>query len=426
MGSLTANVSLFHGVSYVPPDAIFELTQLYLADQDARKVNLGQGTYKDEQGNPWILPSVRAAKEKIRDANHEYLPILGLTPFRALGTELLYGENSTAVAENRVGTVAACQALSGTGALHLAGAFLYQTLPAQTPVYITKPTWSNHRQVFETIGFEVREFEWYSPKTGRLNLSSILDALSQAPPRSVFVFHASAHNPSGCDPSKEEWQQIASIVKERQLLPLFDSAYLGITSGSYDNDAFAIRYFVDELGLEAVVCASFAKNMGLYGKFRPKLRGGVGERVGHLSIVTKSAGSATAVESRFAQLTRAEISNPPAFGARIAATILGDSELRRQWGRDLATMSSRISGMRKALYEEIERLCTPGDWKPITEQKGMFCVLGLPVEKVLELREKHHIYMADNSRISIAGLNQSNIDYVAAAIDEVVRGYITE
>lgn len=133
-------------------------------------------------------------------------------------------------------------------------------------MYITEPTWSNHRQVFEAAGFKVREFRWYSAETGSLDLESIFEALSNAPPRSVFVFHASAHNPSGCDPSKETWRQIANIVKQRQILPLFDSAYLGITSGSYAEDAFAIRYFADELGLETIVCASFAKNMGLYGK----------------------------------------------------------------------------------------------------------------------------------------------------------------
>lgn len=162
--------------------------------------------------------------------------------------------------------VASCQALSGTGALSLAGSFLYQTLPRGTPVYITEPTWSNHRQVFEAIGFEVREFRWYSAETGRLDLSSVLDAVSQAPPRSIFVFHASAHNPSGCDPSKEEWRQIAAVAKERCILPLFDSAYLGITSGSFADDAFAIRHFADELGLVIIVCTSFAKNMGLYGE----------------------------------------------------------------------------------------------------------------------------------------------------------------
>ncbi|KAJ0109348.1 Aspartate aminotransferase [Diaporthe amygdali] len=391
MGSLATDASLFDAVEYIPPDAIFDLTRLYLADPDARKVNLGQGTYKDEQGKPWILPSVRVAKETIRDANHEYLPILGLASFRALTTQLVFGEKSTVIKEERV---AACQALSGTGALSLAGSFLHQTLPAGTPVYITEPTWSNHRQVFEAVGFEVREFRWYSAETGQLDLPSVLDALSQAPSQSVFIFHASAHNPSGCDPSKGAWRQIADIVKERQLLPLFDSAYLGITSGNYADDAFAIRYFAEELGLETVVCASFAKNMGLYG-----------ERVGHVSITTKSASSAKAVESRLAQLTRSHISNPPAFGARIAAAILGDSELRTQWKRDLVTMSSRIAGMRKALYEELVKLGTPGDWKRILEQKGMFCILGMSLEEVLKLR----------------GLNKDNVAYVAAGIDNVVR-----
>ncbi|KAL1863108.1 hypothetical protein Daus18300_008100 [Diaporthe australafricana] len=407
MSSLAPDASLFESVDYIPPDAIFDLTRLYLADPDARKVNLGQGTYKDEQGNPWILPSVRQAKETIRDANHEYLPILGLASFRALTTHLIYGEKSKVISEERVAT---CQALSGTGALSLAGSFLHQTLPRGTPVYITDPTWSNHRQVFEAAGFEVREFRWYSAETGRLDLESVLAALLRAPPRSVFIFHASAHNPSGCDPSEREWRQIAEIVRQGRILPLFDAAYLGITSGSYGDDAFAIRCFADELGLETVVCASFAKNMGLYG-----------ERVGHLSIVTKSASSAKSVESRLAQLTRAHISNPPAYGARIAAAILGDSWLREQWERDLVTMSSRIAGMRKALYEELEKLGTPGDWKRILDQKGMFCILGLRLEKVLELRGKYHIYMADSSRISIAGLNENNVAYVAAGIDSVIR-----
>lgn len=162
--------------------------------------------------------------------------------------------------------VAACQALSGTGALHQAGALLYQTLPKTPLVYITEPSWSNHRQVFETIGFEVVHFEWYSVKTGNLNMQAILDALVEAPTGSIFVFHASAHNPTGCDPSMAEWAQIAQVVKQRKLFPLFDAAYLGITSGAYEHDAYAIRHFVNDLGLEAIVCASFAKNMGLYGE----------------------------------------------------------------------------------------------------------------------------------------------------------------
>lgn len=260
--TVAEEVSIFDHVEYIPPDAIFELTLTFNADPDPRKVNLGQGTYKDEHGNPWILPSVRGAKDKIRDANHEYLPILGLLPFRNLVTELVYGKSSEVLAENKV---ASSQSLSGTGALHLAGCVLYQTLPKQTPVYITNPTWSNHRQVFETIGFDVRDFRWSSPTTGSLDLPAILEDLSQAPPQSLIILHASGHNPSACDPTEEQWRQIAAVVKDRQLLPLFDAAYLGITSGSYEVDVFPIRHFANDLRLETVVCASFAKNMGLYG-----------------------------------------------------------------------------------------------------------------------------------------------------------------
>lgn len=319
----------------------------------------------------------------------------------------------------------------------MAGALLHQALPCDTPVYITEPTWSNHRQVFEAVGFtDVRAFQWYEPSTGRLDLVAVLAALSQAPPQSVVVLHASAHNPSGCDPDDDGWRQIAAVLKARRLVPVMDAAYLGITSGSYDADAAAIRCFTDELGLETVVCASFAKNMGLYG-----------ERVGLVSVVARSATAARAVESKLAQLTRAQISNPPAFGARIAAAILADGELRAQWGRDLVTMSARIAGMRKALHEELVKLGTPSDWSRILEQKGMFCILGLSVEQVLRLRGmqlsglqvpfiarliglltaslgEYHIYMADSSRVSIAGLNESNVAYVAASLDKVVRASV--
>ncbi|KAJ5507680.1 hypothetical protein N7527_009823, partial [Penicillium freii] len=226
---------------YTPPDAIFELAKAYNADPVARKVNLGQGTYKDEKGNPWILPAVRSAKEKIKDSNHEYLPILGLPSFRTLATDLVFGKRSAAIREGRV---AACQALSGTGALHIAGTMLKQVLGRDTTVYITKPSWSNHRQAFESIGFTVREFDYSS----------------NAAPKSIFVFHASAHNPSGWDCSVDQWRQIGAIVKERQIFPLFDAAYLGLTSGDYDRDAFAIRYFADELGLEIAVCLSFERD----------------------------------------------------------------------------------------------------------------------------------------------------------------------
>ncbi|KAL1599456.1 putative secondary metabolism biosynthetic enzyme [Paraconiothyrium brasiliense] len=364
----------FERVALVPPDAIFELTKQYNADASESKVNLGQGTYKDSSGEPWILPAVQAAKEEIRRANHEYLPILGLASFRHLATKLVLGESSPAVVEQRV---ASCQTLSGTGALHQAGLVLYEALGPSCTVYITEPTWSNHRQVFEAIGFHVQSYRYYDEATGKLDVTSLEQTLEAAAPGSIFVMHACAHNPSGCDPTQEQWRRLATIAKSRNLFPLFDAAYLGITSGDYDTDAFAIRHFVNDVGIEAAVCTSFAKNMGLYG-----------ERVGLVNFITQTPEAAIAVESKLAQLTRVEISNPPAFGARIVAAVLGDDELRAEWFRNLSTMSGRIAEMRQRLYDALVRLKTPGDWERIIQQKGMFCILGLPLARVLQLKGK--------------------------------------
>ncbi|KAL4752279.1 hypothetical protein BDW72DRAFT_202500 [Aspergillus terricola var. indicus] len=408
--------SIFTKVPYIPPDAIFELTKKYNADPAVEKVNLGQGTYKDENGNPWVLPAVKVAKKEIEGTDHEYLPILGLALFRTLATGLLFGEDAVVIKERRV---ASCQALSGTGALHTAGNMLYRaaqiagdTVPA---VYITNPTWSNHRQVFESIGFPVQEYTYLTTDADGIDMDSLTQTLTQAPVNSIFVFHASAHNPSGWDPTPEQWKNIGKIVKERHLFSIFDAAYLGLTSGDFNTDAFAIRYFVEELKVEVAVCLSFAKSLGLYG-----------ERIGLCAFVTSSPTTAVAVESTLAQLIRAEISNPPAFGARIVAAVLDNQESRSEWENNLRTMSDRIQGMREALYVTLMELGTPGNWERITHQKGMFCVLGLRLEEVLHLREKYHIYMADSSRVSIAGLNPGNVRYVAECIDKTVRNFRTK
>jgi aspartate aminotransferase len=214
-------------------------------------------------------------------------------------------------------------------------------------VYITSPSWSNHRQVFESIGFPVREFNYTTPDNSGIDMDSLTEPLTQAPPHSIFVFHASAHNPSGWDPTVEQWKAIGKIVKQRNLFPIFDAAYLGMTSGDFGTDAWALRYFINDLHLEAAACLSFAKSMGLYG-----------ERIGLCAFVTASATTATAVESTLAQLIRVEISNPPAFGARVVAAVLGNQDIRAEWARNLIAMSGRIKGMREALYEGLVELGT--------------------------------------------------------------------
>ncbi|KAL3490553.1 pyridoxal phosphate-dependent transferase [Aspergillus germanicus] len=404
-------MSLFASAPHIPADAIFALTAEYVADPSLQKVNLGQGTYRDDNGQPWVLPAVSEARRILmeeRGLQHEYLPILGLPGLRAKTAELVFGDGYAGVKDK----LATSQTISGTGSLHLAGQalkYIYtqQSSPLPT-VYIPEPTWSNHHLLFSSLGFECRTFQYYDASTKTLDITSYLSTLRSAEPGSVIILHACAHNPTGLDPSIEQWKEIGSIVKERKLFPLFDAAYLGFNSGDYDKDAWAVRYFVLELGLEAAVCLSFAKNMGLYG-----------ERVGALILATPDEKSGTNTQSVLESLQRSVISNPPAFGARIAETVLSDDKLRGIWFEDLKTMSGRIQEMRRVLYEGLTRYSS-GNWDHLIRQSGMFGFLGLSPNVVRILKDEYHIYMAGNSRVSIAGLNTKNVDYVARSIAEVL------
>ncbi|TDZ23425.1 Aspartate aminotransferase [Colletotrichum orbiculare MAFF 240422] len=404
MGSIKHQTSAFERSEFIPPDAIFDVTRRYLADTDPNKVNLGQGTYRDENGQPWILPSVRLAEDSLGSPGHEYLPIAGFKPFLDEAVKLVFG-STKAYAEKRV---AACQSLSGTGALLLAGLALKRADTGIKTIYITDPTWSNHELLFASLGYTVEQLPYYKDRA--FDFDGYIATLQTAEPGSAVILHACAHNPTGCDPSQEQWKKIASVVVEKNIFPIFDSAYLGFNSGNVDNDAWAIRYFVEELGLEAAVCMSFAKNMGLYG-----------ERVGAVTFVANSADNAKTVESILMNVQRATVSNPPAYGARIAAKVLGTPEAREQWAKDLVTMSGRISSMRQKVYDELVRLQTPGDWSHIVKQSGMFGYTGITKTQVQHLEGKYHVYMADTSRISIAGLNEKNVAYFAKALDETVR-----
>ncbi|KEQ93024.1 hypothetical protein AUEXF2481DRAFT_47671 [Aureobasidium subglaciale EXF-2481] len=382
MASSRASDSVFQAAPFIPADANFALTAQYNLDQSSSKVNLGQGTYRDESGQSWTLPSVAMSREKIAKEGlfHEYLPILGTTKFRNGVAKLVMGEDRY---NARASKIASCQSISGTGALHLA--------------------------VFDSLGFNCLAYRYYDPLTQALDFESVIDTLNSAKAGSIVILHACAHNPTGCDPGPEQWRQIGELMMRKKLFPLFDAAYLGFNSGNIDKDAFAIRHFVNTLELEAIVCVSFAKNMGLYG-----------ERVGCVLLATASETAAKNSQSCLESLTRSEISNPPAYGAKIATKILEDEDLLAQWHEDLLTMSSRILGMRRALYDALSKLLFL-DWSHVIRQSGMFGFLGLTLDVVRELRETHHIYMADSSRISIAGLNPTNVEYVASCIIKCLR-----
>jgi len=403
----------WNNVPLAPPDSIFKLTAAYKADHHPHKINLGVGAYRDDNNKPWVLPVVKKASQIIlNDAtvDHEYLPITGLSEFVAGAARLILGENSSAISEGRVVSV---QTISGTGANHLGALFLsrYYQFNGDKVVYLSDPTWANHFAIFNNVGIKPLLYPYYDPKTIGLDFAGFVATLQSAPERSVFLLHACAHNPTGVDPTEEQWKTIADVVLSKKHYAFFDTAYQGFASGDLERDATAVRYFVSR-GVPLLVCQSFAKNAGLYG-----------ERVGALHLVTPSKETADRVRSQLSVLQRSEISNPPSYGARIVALILNNPGLFEEWKADIKMMAGRIIEMRKELYRLLtEELHTPGNWEHIVNQIGMFSFTGISEAQSKALTDGAHVYLTTNGRISMAGLNSKNIRYFAEALDRVARG----
>lgn len=340
--------------------------------------------------------------------NHEYLPILGLESFSNAATRMVLGEDSVALKEGKVTSV---QTLSGTGGLRVAADTLNKVLKLTT-FYYSDPTWGNHRMIFQQAGFtETKTYRYWDAANRGLDLAGMLEDLNAAPENSVIILHACAHNPSGVDPTQEQWKQIADVIEAKKLYPLFDTAYQGFASGDLDKDAWAVRYFANR-GFELLVTQSFAKNFGLYN-----------ERVGNLVLIINDPSVIPAVRSQITLLVRGCYSNPPNHGARVVSTVLNNPTLFESWRECIRTMSSRITAMRVGLRERLEKLGTPGVWDHITSQIGMFSYSGLTANQVKFLAEKYHVYLLSSGRINICGLTTHNIDYVAEAIhDAVING----
>jgi len=348
------------------------------------------------------------------DLNHEYLPIAGLAEFTSASQKLVLGASSPAVADKRVVSL---QTVSGTGAVHLGALFLARFYNPSNPdaktIYVSTPTWANHNQIFSNVKLPIKGYPYFSKQTKGLDFDGMLDTIQSAPQGSIILLHACAHNPTGVDPIQDQWKKIASVMKQRNHFPFFDCAYQGFASGSLAQDGWAVNHFVEQ-GFELMISQSYAKNFGLYG-----------ERAGCFHFVAAPSPNAvdevSRVGSQLAILQRSEISNPPAYGARIASLILNDDKLFSRWEEDLRTMSGRIQDMRKALRAQLEEKGTPGTWNHITDQIGMFSFTGLNEQQVQKMREQFHVYMTKNGRISMAGLNTKNVDYFAKAVDSVVR-----
>ncbi|CAJ0952283.1 unnamed protein product, partial [Mesorhabditis belari] len=287
--------------------------------------------------------------------------------------------------------------------------FLARILKLKT-AYYSDPTWGNHDMVFTNAGFtSCHSYRFWDSVNKRVDIEGFLEDLESAPSKSVIILHGCAHNPTGMDPTKEQWKQICEVVKRKNLFPFFDMAYQGFASGDPAADGWAVRYFIEQ-GLEMFIAQSFAKNFGLYN-----------ERVGHLTIVLNDPSAIPSFKSQMQLIIRANWSNPPAHGARIVAKVLGDRELYQQWLQAIQTMSSRIREMRAALKANLEKLGTPGTWDHITQQIGMFSYTGLTRDQVMYLVDKYHIFMLTDGRANICGLNTKNVEYVSKAIDDAIR-----
>ncbi|KAJ5320203.1 hypothetical protein PENANT_c010G02286 [Penicillium antarcticum] len=414
MGSSNPSVFTAATVAAAPEDPLFGLMKAYREDPSDKKVDLGIGAYRDNNAKPWILPVVKKADNAIHNdpsLNHEYLSIGGLAEFTSAAQKLIVGADSPAIKEKRICSL---QTISGTGAVHLGGLFLSKFHPKKPTIYLSNPTWANHNQIFTNVNLNIEKYPYFHASTKGLDFEGMMSTLNTAPNGSIILLHACAHNPTGVDPTQDQWKEIASVMRARSHFPFFDTAYQGFASGDLSRDAWAIRYFVSQ-GFELCVAQSFAKNFGLYG-----------ERTGAFHFVSAPGADASAasanIASQLAILQRSEISNPPAYGARIASRVLNDPTLFAEWEDDLRTMSGRILEMRAGLRERLEKRGTPGDWSHITSQIGMFSFTGLTEAQVMTLRQQWHVYMTKNGRISMAGLNTHNIDYFAEAVDSVVRG----
>ncbi|WIA22860.1 hypothetical protein OEZ85_001247 [Tetradesmus obliquus] len=400
--------SVWAGVPQAPPDGILGITEAFKADGDSRKLNLGVGAYRTEEGQPLVLSAVRQAEQRLvadGSRNKEYQPMGGDATFCQLSRRLAFGAECPASAAGRIATV---QTLSGTGALRVGAEFLKKHYAVKV-VYLPDPTWANHGNIFgNAAGLELRKYRYFDSQTRGLDYQGLLSDLGAAPEGAVVVLHACAHNPTGVDPTPEQWQGILRVVQQRRLLPFFDSAYQGFASGDLDKDAAALRMFTSA-GLELLLAQSYAKNMGLYG-----------ERVGAISVVSHCADAAKRVHSQLCAVVRPMYSSPPIHGAAIVVKVLSDPQLFGLWRQELAGMSRRIQAMRTALKQALIEVRCPGNWDHITAQIGMFSYTGLTKAQCQNMTNKWHVYMTMDGRISMAGLSGARARYMAEAIKDSV------
>jgi len=397
--------SLFGAVELAPRDPILGVSEAFVADTNPNKVNLGVGVYCDDNGKVPLLDCVRHAERLLAEkaAPHPYLPIDGIVAYDKAVQALLLGADSAIVQAGRAVTV---QALGGTGGLRVGADFLERFAPG-AKVWISDPSWENHRALFEAAGLEVGTYAYYDAATRGLDFDGMIASLERLPCGAVVVLHACCHNPTGVDPTPEQWQRILDVVRSRGLVPFLDMAYQGFAE-SVPADGEIVRRFAATPG-PLFVASSFSKSFSLYG-----------ERVGALTVVTADKDEAARVLSQVKRIVRANYSNPPSYGGQIVTTVLTTPDLIDLWDRELAGMRERIKSMRGELVRRVEAKLPGRDFQYVLRQRGMFSYSGLTKAQVARLRAEYAVYAIDSGRICVAAVNSRNVGYVAEALAAVL------
>lgn len=397
---------MFETLTPAKPDAILGLNDAFRNDSNPNKINLSVGVFQDDTGRtPALECVVEASKRLAADSSWSpsYLPIQGMASYGTAVRNLLFGGESEIVQSGRAATV---QTPGGTGALRVAADFLHEA-STNSKLWVSSPTWANHTNIFSAAGVPVESYPYYDKSTHGFAAEEMLGVLKQANENDIVLLHACCHNPTGVDPTAEQWKAIGDCIEEGKLIPLLDFAYQGFGAG-IEEDAAAIRE-ICRPGIDALICSSFSKNFSLYN-----------ERVGALTLVAQTTEQANIALGRAKSRVRSNYSNPPAHGARLVNEVLNDEALRTQWESEVAAMRNRILSMRTRFVEEMKTAAPDHDFSHISRQNGMFSYSGLTPIQVDELRNKHSIYIVGSGRINVAGMQESTMSHLCQAIASVL------
>ena len=397
---------IFTSVSPASPDAILGLTEAFKNDANPKKINLGVGVFKDENGKTPVLASVREAERRILEgeSSKSYMPIPGLPEYGRFVRELLFGGDDQRVSD---GSAQTAQTPGGTGALCV-GANLLKLLRPEAKIWMSRPTWANHKGVFSKSGFEIEEYFYYDAQTKGLDFEAMKQSLQNVPENDVVLLHVCCHNPTGVDLMAEQWKEVGAIAAEKGWIPFFDFAYQGFGTG-IEEDRAGMSAVLDQCN-EALIASSFSKNFGLYQ-----------ERTGALTVVAADSTQCASIFSHLKKIIRVIYSNPPAHGGKIVTTILGDPELKAQWLKELDAMRDRIKQMRSQIVDTLKEKGSTVDFEFIKHQNGMFSFSGLNDEQVAFLKDEKSIYIVKGGRINVAGITPANMAYLCDSVIEALE-----